>query len=55
MTSSLVVVKTNSFKGGAGKDILIGGGTKNVLKGGAGDDILIGGGKENKLIGGKGQ
>jgi hypothetical protein len=40
--------------GGAGNDVLIGGGGYNILLGGTGNDILIGGRGRNLIIGGSG-
>ncbi|MGH6718036.1 MAG: calcium-binding protein, partial [Alphaproteobacteria bacterium] len=40
--------------GGAGDDIVIGGGGNNKLAGGAGDDVLLGGGGNDSFIGGDG-
>jgi Ca2+-binding RTX toxin-like protein len=45
---------TAELHGGAGNDLLLGGGGDNILVGGAGDDILIGSGNHNVLIGGVG-
>jgi ELWxxDGT repeat protein len=44
----------SELHGGAGDDLLVGGGGDNILVGGTGDDILIGSGKHNVLIGGLG-
>jgi hypothetical protein len=40
--------------GGAGNDVLSGGGGSNILLGGAGNDLLIGGSRHNLMIGGTG-
>jgi ELWxxDGT repeat protein len=44
----------SELHGGAGNDLLVGGGGDNILVGDAGDDILLGSGKHNVLIGGLG-
>jgi uncharacterized protein (TIGR03118 family) len=54
IVSSQVTV-TTILDGGAGNDILLGGGGSNILLGGDGNDLLIGAGGPNLLIGGDGQ
>ena len=45
---------TSELHGGAGDDLLVGGGGDNILVGDTGDDVLVGSGKHNVLIGGLG-
>jgi Ca2+-binding RTX toxin-like protein len=51
---SSAITLPSELHGGAGDDLLVGGGADNILVGGTGDDILIGSGKHNVLIGGLG-
>ena len=48
------VTKTMTIDGGDGKDLLTGGGGRNLILGGSGNDVLYGDGGDDVLLGGTG-